>query len=473
MVFSDPVFLFAFLPVSLILILLAVPRAHNLAILVFSLVFYYWTSGWLTLLLAASIVGNWLIGRAIHARSQGRLKQRLMMAGVVANLLALAYFKYAYFIAGNIDFALGLNSSDVFAAVILPIGISFFTFQGISYLIDLRRGEIEAEPNLIRFGAYLSFFPQLIAGPIVRYHDVYDDFRRPKLTLENFAGGATRFLHGLLKKVLIADAAGRVADTCFGMSDDIGMATAWIGALAYTIQIYFDFSGYSDMAIGIGRMCGIRFLENFRHPYSSSTITEFWRRWHISLSSWFRDYLYIPLGGNRNGSASTYRNLAIVFLVTGLWHGAAWTYVVWGLYHGAFLVLERLVMGRRASEQKAVWLRFVYLLPVVMVGWVIFRAESMAGAADYLLAMVSISREGAFDIAPSVTGTLPPLNLIALGLGMLIFFLPREPVGGQLAMKVGGARTEAGQLAYTVVAGVLAAMLVLVSNFSPFLYFQF
>ena len=473
MVFSDPVFLFAFLPVSLVVILLAVPRAHNLAILVFSLVFYYWTSGWLTLLLAASIVGNWLIGRAIQARSADSLKQRLMMAGVVANLMALAYFKYAYFIAGNIDFALGLNASDVFSSVILPIGISFFTFQGISYLIDLRRGEIKAEPNLIRFGAYLSFFPQLIAGPIVRYHDVYDDFRRPKLTLDNFAGGATRFLHGLLKKVLIADAAGRVADACFGMSGDIGMATAWIGALAYTIQIYFDFSGYSDMAIGIGRMCGIRFLENFRHPYSSSTITEFWRRWHISLSSWFRDYLYIPLGGNRSGSVATYRNLAIVFLVTGLWHGAAWTYVVWGIYHGAFLVLERLIMGRRASEQKAVWLRFVYLLPVVMIGWVIFRAESMAGAVGYLSAMVSVFSEGAFDIAPSVTGTLPPLNLIALGLGMLIFFLPRDPIGGQLAMQVGGARTEAGQLAYTVVAGFLAAMLVLVSNFSPFLYFQF
>ena len=473
MVFSDPVFLFAFLPVSLLLILLSVSRAHNLAILVFSLAFYYWTSGWLTLLLVGSILGNWGLGLMIQRQTSDRGRQGLMMAGVIANLASLAYFKYAYFIAGNIDFVFGWETSDVFASVILPIGISFFTFQGISYLIDLKRREIEAEPNLIRFGAYLSFFPQLIAGPIVRYHDVYDDFRTPKVNLDNLSAGASRFIHGLLKKVLIADTAGQIADVCFNNSGEIGFAAAWIGALAYTIQIYFDFSGYSDMAIGIGRMCGINFLENFRHPYSSTTITEFWRRWHISLSSWFRDYLYIPLGGNRGGSVSTYRNLATVFLVTGMWHGAAWTYIIWGLYHGLFLIGERLVLGRRASEPAPVWARFVYLLPVVVVGWVLFRATTLAEAGDYLFAMIAVWETGSFDLPAALVALDTPLNLIAMALGTIIFFVPRDWIGGVKVADTGAVQTEGLRFAYVLIAGLFAAALVLASNFSPFLYFQF
>lgn len=473
MVFSDPAFLFAFLPISLALILLLSGKAHSLSILALSLVFYYWTSGALTVLLAASIFGNWLLGRQLQDMPEGRWRDWSLRAGVCANLAVLAYFKYAWFIAGNIDALLGWDASGLFATIILPIGISFFTFQGISYLIDIRRGDVEAEPSLIRFGAYLSFFPQLIAGPIVRYRDVRDDFRAPQISLDNLAGGASRFVHGLLKKVLIADTAGRFADACFNAPAEISFAAAWLGALAFTIQIYFDFSGYSDMAIGIGRMCGIRIRENFCRPYSSATLTEFWRRWHISLSGWFRDYLYIPLGGNRAGTIRTYRNLAIVFLLTGAWHGAAWTFILWGLFHGAFLIIERLAVGARAGDVHAIWLRFVYLLPVVIIGWVLFRADSVADAGHVLLAMVSLTDPAAWHLPEALHALATPLNLIALTLGGLVFVMPKDVSGGVWAAQTGRTGVEAWRLSYLLVAVSVVTVLVLATDFSPFLYFQF
>ena len=280
---------------------------------------------------------------------------------------------------------------DFATGIVLPIGISFYTFQGLSYVIDVWRGTLpKPERNPILFAAYLAFFPQLIAGPIVRFGDVVADFHAPKLSADMFAAGAARFLVGLAKKVLVADLVAPIADAAFDQSgDSLTFAGAWIGSLAYTIQIYFDFSGYSDMAIGMCLMFGIRIPENFAHPYASRTITEFWRRWHISLSTWFRDYLYIPLGGNRAGAGRTYLNLVIVFLATGLWHGAAWTFVLWGLYHGAFLAAERALLGHRARDIPLFWPRLAYSLPVIVVGWALFRSTDLPGFLQHFEAMVS------------------------------------------------------------------------------------
>lgn len=454
---------------ALLVINLSRGRGHALAILLFSLAFYYWSSGFSVLLLVASILGNWLLGLAI-ARYRWR---GLLVGGIGLNLVLLALFKYAYFIADNLSVVTGADLSDPFTAIVLPIGISFFTFQGVSYLIDVWRGDIEAERDPVLFGAYLSFFPQLIAGPIVRFQDVMRDYLSPKVNLNNLSAGAARFTHGLFKKVFIADSAGLVADASFAISSaDLTTPDAWLGAFAYSIQIYFDFSAYSDMAIGLGRMCGIRFLENFKHPYSSSTITEFWRRWHISLSTWFRDYLYIPLGGSRSGRLATYRNLLIVFITTGFWHGAAWNFLVWGLYHGGFLVAEKLLLGKRAASIQGVAWRFIYVFPVILVGWVLFRAATLEQAWLHIQAMVSLATP--MTLSVSLLETLTPFRIVALGLGALIYFMPRErPLGELLCQYAETVPIQVAKAAYVTLLLGVSCILVLSSDFSPFLYFRF
>ncbi|MBU1288234.1 MAG: MBOAT family protein [Alphaproteobacteria bacterium] len=470
MVFSEPIFLFMFLPLSLAVILALTGRGHSLAILVFSLVFYYWTSGLLTLLLAGSIFFNWFVGLRLD---QCRNK-RWLQFGIAMNVLVLGTFKYAIFFASNIDGIFGSALSPHLRWIILPIGISFYTFQCISYLMDIWRRDAEPENNLIVFGAYLSFFPQLIAGPIVRFKTVIADYHAPKVSLENATAGAARFSHGLFKKVVVADSSGIIADACFALSaGDLTTGAAWLGALAYTVQIYFDFSAYSDMAIGLASVCGIRMDENFNRPYTSSTLTEFWRRWHISLSTWFRDYLYIPLGGNRKGQFATYRNLIVVFFVTGLWHGAAWTFVLWGLYHGAFLILERVTLGRAAGAIEARFARFVYLLPVVIFGWVLFRAESLQQALEFYQAMLVLSVPINWSLAETVTASTSPLILFGFYIGLLSLFAPKHaPLGVQLTQ----VRTLAGAMArfgYAGIVLIVGAVYALSSDFSPFLYFRF
>lgn len=359
--------------------------------------------------------------------------------------------------------------------IILPIGISFFTFQAISYIVDVYRGEIEPEHDFIKFGAYLSFFPQLIAGPIVRFAQVAADFHAPKRDWDTFACGVSRFTHGLLKKVLIADTAGRIADIAFTQSaSEPGFWLSWLAALAYSIQIYFDFSAYSDMAIGLGMMFGIRFPENFRRPYAASTITEFWRRWHITLSTWFRDYLYIPLGGNRVSSTRIYLNLFLVFVATGVWHGAAWTFVIWGLFHGLFIIIERVTLGSKAGQMDSAWLRYFYLLPVVIVGWVIFRASSLGEAGTILVHMVRFDQIA--DGLPGVVmSELTARSMILLGIGALVFLQSRKVSFGELIKTGDLAPGRAGlvNLAYGTVGMALACAVVLSSQYSPFLYFRF
>lgn len=383
MVFSSITFLFLFLPIVLMLYFLSGNvKYRNTILLIASLFFYTWGEQGLVIIMISSILVNYLIGIQIAKfNSQSKL---FLGLGVVLNLSALGYFKYVNFFTDNVNKLLSVDFEN--APIHLPIGISFFTFQSVSYLIDVYRKEAKVQRNPINLALYISLFPQLIAGPIVRYTTVASEIIHRKVTSATFYSGIIRFIEGLAKKVLLANPMGQIADKILGGEIVVGNTdVAWLGALAYTMQIYFDFSGYSDMAIGLGRMFGFHFLENFNFPYISKSIQEFWRRWHISLSSWFKDYLYIPLGGNRLGKGRTYVNLLIVFLLTGFWHGASWSFIVWGLFHGMFLIFERLGLSKILDKNK--FLGWCYTMLVVMVGWVFFRIEELPDALSYLRIM--------------------------------------------------------------------------------------
>ncbi|NUQ22351.1 MAG: MBOAT family protein [Saprospiraceae bacterium] len=389
MVFSSTTFLFAFLPVVLLghALLRGIP-GRNAFLLAFSLLFYAWGEGWGLILMLCSIALNYASGLLIE-RQPAHARRWLIMA-LVVNLGLLVGFKYANFLVDNLNMVLLWNDLPALylAPVHLPVGISFFTFQALSYVVDVYRGETPAQRNPLRIALYISLFPQLIAGPIVRYVDVRDQMAGRRVSADDFALGIERFIVGLAKKILLADTLAYTADKLFeAPADALGASAAWLGVVCYAFQIYFDFSGYSDMAIGMGRMLGFHFLENFRFPYFATSVQDFWRRWHISLSTWFRDYLYIPLGGNRRGEKRTFANLLLVFFLCGLWHGASWNFVIWGLFHGTFLILERSAWGR-LLQKLPLLVRHAYLILTVLIGWVFFRADSLAQAIDYLKAMV-------------------------------------------------------------------------------------
>lgn len=384
MLFNSTVFLWLFLPTLIVLYFLAAKKYRNYILLIFSLLFYAWGEPKYIILMLISIIANYYFGIIID---KSKKKTIWLVIDILLNIGLLGYFKYANFFAENVNSIFGPGTLNI-AGIALPIGISFYTFQIMSYIIDLYRGEIKVQKNLPKLALYISFFPQLIAGPIVKYRDIDKALNSRRETLNKFYYGIKRFVYGLAKKVLIADVMAAIVDTVFieetggtGLTQSI----AWIGALCYALQIYFDFSGYSDMAIGLGSMFGFRFMENFNSPYLSCSITEFWRRWHISLSTWFKEYLYIPLGGNRKGKIKTYINLWIIFLATGIWHGAAWTFVLWGLFHGFFIFVERL--GLKKVLDKLHILNRIYTLIVVLVGWVIFRAPKIKYALHYLKTM--------------------------------------------------------------------------------------
>jgi len=485
MLFSSAIFLFLFLPLVLVAYFLSPARYRNGVLLLASLVFYAWGDILPLSLMLLSISLNYVSGLWVD-RARGTFQARVALTlGIVANLGVLFYFKYAMFAIDNLNLA--LNSFGVSPlrslSVIMPIGISFYTFQAMSYVIDVYRGEAPVERNPFRLALYVSLFPQLIAGPIVRYVDVAADIRSRQVTLDDFATGIRRFILGLGKKVLIANGVAGAADGIFEIPDEqLCLPLAWLGIVCYTLQIYFDFSGYSDMAIGLGRMFGFRFLENFNYPYISQSVTEFWRRWHISLSTWYRDYLYIPLGGNRHGPLKTYRNLMIVFVLCGLWHGASWNFVLWGGFHGLFLILERSLLKSALAN---CWrpLRHVYLLLTVCVGWVLFRAETLEHALRYLQTM-----SGAGLITPVAEYPLemyldPGLCLVLVA--GLLGSLPVVPWLEQrseawtagLISKWATVSLEAclmlGQLtALSVVFGASACVL-MSATYNPFIYFRF
>jgi alginate O-acetyltransferase complex protein AlgI len=389
MVFTSTVFLFLFLPFVLVVYYLAGHKQQNFFLLFASLFFYAWGETFYVGIMLVSITANYFLGLYIHKFRQTSRAKILLGFGILINLGILCWFKYSGFLVQNLNLILpdiGVKPIAL-GSVHLPIGISFFTFQALTYIVDVYRGIVPAQRNPINIALYIALFPQLIAGPIVRYHDIASQINERQNSLENFSEGVRRFIIGMGKKMLIANPMGEVADQIFALpGDQLSASVAWLGITCYTLQIYFDFSGYSDMAIGLGRMFGFKFLENFRYPYISKSVQEFWRRWHISLSSWFKDYLYIPLGGNRGSPIRTYFNLFTVFFLCGLWHGASWNFILWGMIHGLFLVIERIGLGKLLEH---LWtpLRHIYLLFVIMVGWVFFKLDTFPEALEYLKAM--------------------------------------------------------------------------------------
>lgn len=478
MVFSSQAFLFLFLPLLVALYALTPRAGKNALLLIASILFYTWGGGWFLGWLLGSILVNWMLGllawSAVTHGRRGRLRW-VIGTTVAFNIGVLAWFKYANFFVDQLNSVVERTGGSpvAWAAVMLPVGISFFTFQAMSYVFDIARGHGKPMRNPLDFALFVSLFPQLIAGPIVRYQELEEQIRVRRFTLENLCAGATRFSYGLCKKVLIADSVAPLADAAFTPGANLTSADAWVGLLAYTVQIYFDFSGYSDMALGLGRMFGFRFPENFDHPYSSASVTEFWRRWHMTLSRWFRDYLYIPLGGSRGSGLMTYRNLVIVFLVTGLWHGANWTFVAWGAYHGFWLVVERLrTRGAKKARTRGLWLipARAWTLLVVMIGWVLFRAASIEGAWSYILTLFSsLPNELSTTQAPGESRQA----MLALGVGCLSFIAPYWwAVGPRL--DEGRGLVPATLRVLTVFVGLpIALVLVITGSFSPFLYFQF
>ena len=461
MVFSTPIFLFLFLPAVLVLNYI-IPKkyiaAKNVVLLIASLFFYAWGEPKNVLLMLLSIAVNYVCGLLLGKFDSDEKKRKVVLwASVVFNLGLLFFFKYFSFVTGGL-----------FPVIKLPIGISFFTFQIMSYTIDVYRRSVEPQKNLVKLALYISLFPQLIAGPIVRYIDVEKQLTYRECTAEKTARGMIRFSMGLAKKVIVSNTVAAICDGIFGSTNTVPAFTAWVGVICYALQIYFDFSGYSDMAIGMGHMLGFDFLENFNYPYVSCSVQEFWRRWHISLSSWFRDYLYIPLGGNRRGKVRTYINLIIVFACTGLWHGASFSFIVWGLWHGLFLVIERLGF-KKALDKLPKFIGWIYTMLVVLVGWVFFRADTLPAAMKYLGEMFSFSGGVANGMAQ-----FDNLSFIITVIAIVLCTPVYQFLKGKLE------KTEGGKKAAFVIGAVLATGLFILSvifltgsGYNPFIYFRF
>jgi alginate O-acetyltransferase complex protein AlgI len=476
MVFASPLFLFLFLPATLAAYFALPRRWRNGVLLVASLVFYAWGEAPYVALVLASVAFNWWLGlRIAGARASGARRGWLALA-ITGNLGTLAAFKYANFAVANINAiapVLAVEPIDL-ATIPLPLGISFFTFHAISYVVDVYKRNAEAQKSIPTFALYILLFPQLIAGPIIRWRDIAAQLIEHRTRLADFAYGARRFILGLGKKTLIANTLGRTADAIFALPGaELTAPLAWLGLVCYTLQIYFDFSGYSDMAIGLMRMFGFRILENFNYPYIARSIREFWRRWHISLSNWFRDYLYIPLGGNQRGRRRAYANLIIVFLLCGLWHGASWPFVLWGIWHGAFLVVERAGLAR--PLERNAWLAHAYTLAAVMGGWVLFRCETLAHAVDYYAALAGAS------LADPLRNPLAQHldSLVATTLAVAVVF--STPLARRVGLWRDRVTAAPGRGQWILVADVLWLALVLFASsatlaggtYNPFIYFRF
>jgi len=466
MVFSSASFLFLFLPIFLGLYYLTPNSKKSLTILFGSHVFYAWWRVDFLFLLIAVTAGSYLCAKKIKATSSPETSKKWMIAGVTLNLATLGVFKYFNFGVDSINILFeqaGMNSFEALK-FLLPIGISFYIFQSVSFLIDIHRKDAEMPKSFLDFAAFISMFPQLIAGPILRYKDLATQFEKREHNLDHFSEGARRFMIGFSKKVLIADTVAPLADASFALENPTA-AEAWLGILAYTVQLYFDFSGYSDMAIGLGLMMGFKFIENFNKPYISRSISEFWRRWHISLSTWLRDYLYIPLGGNRGSNAQTYRNIFLTMLLGGLWHGANWTFIVWGAWHGGLMVLERKLGIRGTTDQIYPFVKNIFLISLtfllVMIGWVVFRAENMNNAISMYQGMMGFNGWG---ISSYLSWQIKGTAVTALLLGLFtIFFMP--------FIKTTKENTLLSFAVITIF--ILAVLRLLAQSYSPFLYFQF
>ena len=473
MIFSSLLFLFRFLPAVLIVYYIVPPALRNLVLLLFSLLFYACGEPVYIILMIVSILVSYTGGIIVDSQkkrgNQAAAKIALIISSVIS-LSLLGFFKYADFAIGTVNSLTGMDFELLHLA--LPIGIYFYTFQTMSYTIDVYRGEAQVQKNLISFGAYVTMFPQLIAGPIVTYKTIDQQLRSRKETSEQFALGIHRFMIGLGKKVLLANNAGALWNVIQGMTyDQLPVLTAWMGLAAYTFQLYFDFSAYSDMAIGLGHMFGFRFLENFNYPYISKSITEFWRRWHISLGTWFRDYVYIPLGGNRAGTLRHIRNIFVVWLLTGFWHGADWNFVVWGIYYGVLLFIEKFFLGKYLKKLPSVF-QHIYCMFFVMIGWNLFVFDDMGRGLDFMRALFGGYGQGMLN---QETVYLLYNNMILLVILIVGSTQLPKKIGERLCRALAGC-----DAAVIVVKNVFYAAIFLLSvawlvdaSFNPFLYFRF
>ena len=466
MVFSSTIFLCVYLPLVLLGYYICPKKGKNLFLLIVSLIFYAWGEPKYVFLMIFSILVNYVFGLLMdkHRENKKRLKL-LLVISVIIDLGLLSVFKYTDFIITNINSVFGAGFDLLNIA--LPIGISFYTFQAMSYTIDVYRDDVRVQRNLIDFGMYITMFPQLIAGPIVRYSDVQDQLAERNVTTADFSEGIMRFVVGLGKKVLLANQMGAVWTQIYALGGDISALMAWTGAAAYTFQIYFDFSGYSDMAIGLGRMFGFKFPENFRYPYESVSITDFWRRWHITLSTWFKEYLYIPLGGNRRGLARQALNLLIVWTLTGFWHGAGWNFVMWGLYYFAILFIEKLFLLKALDKLPRLF-RHAYALLLIVIGWVIFASDDVSVMLPYLGSMFG---------ANGALGGVDVYTLLTRAALMVICCVASTELPKRLFVTAAGKMNE--KAAFTVKSVLTLALLALSvvfligDSYNPFLYFRF
>lgn len=472
MVFSSLFFLFFFLPCVIFtnFILFKHIKIQNLLLMIFSLIFYYWGEHDHIFIMLACVFVNYIAGILIENVKSQKIKLIYLIIAIVLSVGMLGYFKYFNFFINNLNWLTHSNIS--IAQILLPLGISFYTFHALSYVIDVYWGKIKAEKNIINFICYVSLFPQLVAGPIVRYRDINHSFYKRYVTRTGFRNGILRFSFGLGKKILIANTLAIIADRVFSLPpSELNFATAWLGAIAYMLQIYFDFSGYSDMAIGIGLMLGFKYKENFKFPYQALSIQDFWRRWHISLSSWFRDYVYIPLGGSKKSEARTYFNLIAIFVLCGFWHGANYTFIAWGLFHGLFLVLERTKFGGFIHKLPKI-IRNLYVLVVVLLGWILFRVDHIHEAKKFYKAMLWPNNISITSIADLMN----VLVVIAYFLGIVLAVGFNSYVKDYLVKT----RNISMILFYkriTTLFGILIlsiSLLPMASNsYSPFLYFRF
>lgn len=466
MVFSSTIFLCVYLPLVLLGYYICPKKGKNLFLLIVSLIFYAWGEPKYVFLMIFSILVNYVFGLLMdkHRENKKRLKLMLVIS-VIIDLGLLSVFKYTDFIITNINSVFGAGFDLLNIA--LPIGISFYTFQAMSYTIDVYRDDVRVQRNLIDFGMYITMFPQLIAGPIVRYTDVQDQLAERNVTTADFSEGIMRFVVGLGKKVLLANQMGAVWTQIYALGGDISALMAWTGAAAYTFQIYFDFSGYSDMAIGLGRMFGFKFPENFRYPYESVSITDFWRRWHITLSTWFKEYLYIPLGGNRRGLARQVLNLLIVWTLTGFWHGAGWNFVMWGLYYFAILFIEKLFLLKALDKLPRLF-RHAYALLLIVIGWVIFASDDVSVMLPYLGSMFG---------ANGALGGMDVYTLLTRAALMVICCVASTELPRRLFVTAAGKMNEKAAFTLksvlTLTLLALSVVFLIGDSYNPFLYFRF
>lgn len=472
MVFSSFTFLFVFLPLVLLTYFIVKKRQHrNIVLLIFSLIFYAWGEPIYIALMILSIIINYFLALRIDNVSSQSRKKKFLIIDIIVNILIIGFFKYGNFMIQNVNMLFHSNIPEMNLG--LPIGISFYTFQILSYVIDVYKKQVPVQKNILNLGMYIALFPQLIAGPIVRYETIAEEIDHREENIEQTTQGLKRFIIGLGKKVIIANQMAIIADTIYnGDIVNAGTITLWLAAIAYTLQIYFDFSGYSDMAIGLGRIFGFHFLENFNYPYIAKSVTDFWRRWHISLSTWFRDYVYIPLGGNRVSKLKWLRNILIVWLLTGLWHGASWNFILWGLYYGIILIIEKLFLGK-LLEKIPNFLKHIYTLLLIIIGWVIFRIENLEQIGIILKNM--FGWKGA-DLLEQVVFNFDIFSAIPF---IVVGIIGSVPIIAKIKQKfINQKKGEAVKFvimeniaAYGIL--IISIVFLLSATYNPFIYFRF